>query len=904
MLTLSLHAIDLSDCAEKAVSFLQLQMMSDTRHFSTPVVPSNPIEPYTLLLAIDALGRRQIWAVETVEKPLKKASPLQVTSRPVFGDLVLEPLQLFVLPVESLTPLLFSEAATTVFPADFSTLRLAPAAFWGHTRLEVTSETTGLLDLLRFLRQAEANGLQTVLLDPYGAVKKAHLPHVQIIDLGRTHAFSLELWGVEALMAQVIQALPPRQEALAWQQWQSISAQHIFNPQGLHDLEALAMQTQSGLLLRVLQQFKQNHLFYEGPTQHCFDLLDALKTAQAEGKILVLDLSQIPVAFQTWVLPLLSESLRQAGQALHRFMLGFVQRHAMSPALATAEQNFLDTGANLVVMQSQAHSRMSWDAFRSSTVQHLLQWDREHRHLLYLSEASWGIPLRFAATESLTLQREGEELSPAETDFTEPLMGLWKDIDSLSPLPTVHADELSACYSSILGELSALEPKEEEEKEEEEASYSLDAPGLAFESLVVDSPHAIHPCLPETMLDEVSTYIEPESSLGTSLMSASPASEALLAPSLSYETELDFEAGLDQEEAVLGASFDPFQLQAPSEVLATFALPPEPVVVPEPQVFPEVEASPEAEAFVAVETPTELLLEEDTFYDALLSHPLVEAHDPNQPSSPFQELIEEADALHHMTLHLDVAQPQGDISLPVSEALEIITPPPEEQPPLVATDLDEFDFDLGVIHEAVNAEMNRVTQDTSDLPVFAAEPMRLDPEDPLGHFEFSMPVDVNPTDEDAHQVQSRPPLHEGMMSSPDFLVPELDGVASLSDPLLQSFQQELDDFDASPLLQDAPSTVQGQGSATSSMTPPPGLDAVPIEHTPFYTPAVQPPSVSASPEANLPFTVGMKVSHASYGMGVIHAIVDVENRHILSIVFEKAGKRLMDPALTPITLIV
>jgi hypothetical protein len=374
-------------------------------------------------------------------------------------------------------------------------------------------------------------------------------------------------------------------------------------------------------------------------------------------------------------------------------------------------------------------------------------------------------------------------------------------------------------------------------------------------------------------------------------MSASPASEALLAPSFSYES------GLDQEEAFLGASFDPFQLQAPSEALATLALPPEPVVVPEPQ------ASPKTEAFVVVETPTELLLEEETFYDALLSHPLVEAHDPNQPSSPFQELIEEADALHHMTLHLDVAQPQGDISLPVSEALEMIAPPPEEQPPLVATDLDDFDFDLGVIHEAVNAEMNRVTQDTSDLPVFATEPMRLDPEDPLGHFEFSMPVDVNPTDEDAHQVQSRTPLHEGMMSSPDFLVPELDGIASLSDPLLQSFQQELDDFDASPLLQDAPSTVQGQVSFTS-MTPPPGLDAVPIEHTPFYTPAVQPPAVSAAPETNLPFTVGMKVSHASYGMGVIHAIVDVENRHILSIVFEKAGKRLMDPALTPITLIV
>jgi len=32
----------------------------------------------------------------------------------------------------------------------------------------------------------------------------------------------------------------------------------------------------------------------------------------------------------------------------------------------------------------------------------------------------------------------------------------------------------------------------------------------------------------------------------------------------------------------------------------------------------------------------------------------------------------------------------------------------------------------------------------------------------------------------------------------------------------------------------------------------------------------------------------------------VHSVVDIENRKVLSIVFEKAGKRLIDPTLTSV----
>jgi hypothetical protein len=62
-----------------------------------------------------------------------------------------------------------------------------------------------------------------------------------------------------------------------------------------------------------------------------------------------------------------------------------------------------------------------------------------------------------------------------------------------------------------------------------------------------------------------------------------------------------------------------------------------------------------------------------------------------------------------------------------------------------------------------------------------------------------------------------------------------------------------------------------------------------------------PPSstvTEVAPKTGVAYSLGMRVRHDVYGEGVVHAVVEIENRRVLSIVFEKAGKRLIDPTLT------
>ncbi len=83
----------------------------------------------------------------------------------------------------------------------------------------------------------------------------------------------------------------------------------------------------------------------------------------------------------------------------------------------------------------------------------------------------------------------------------------------------------------------------------------------------------------------------------------------------------------------------------------------------------------------------------------------------------------------------------------------------------------------------------------------------------------------------------------------------------------------------------------------------PALPVAPNEVTPtaemlpIAARAVESPSM-----ASRPFQVGDKVRHAQYGMGIVQKVIPVEQSMILNITFEAVGKRLLDPALTQLTL--
>ncbi|MEB3207189.1 MAG: hypothetical protein VKK59_07605 [Vampirovibrionales bacterium] len=101
------------------------------------------------------------------------------------------------------------------------------------------------------------------------------------------------------------------------------------------------------------------------------------------------------------------------------------------------------------------------------------------------------------------------------------------------------------------------------------------------------------------------------------------------------------------------------------------------------------------------------------------------------------------------------------------------------------------------------------------------------------------------------------------------------------------------------------------------IAPPPGID---FSHLPSEQPT--PPLEGApTPKNPEPYTVnheasgeaaslsqalvnfmqGERVQHPQYGQGVVQSIIDMGNRTILNIQFDEAGKRLLDPNLSPLT---
>lgn len=57
-----------------------------------------------------------------------------------------------------------------------------------------------------------------------------------------------------------------------------------------------------------------------------------------------------------------------------------------------------------------------------------------------------------------------------------------------------------------------------------------------------------------------------------------------------------------------------------------------------------------------------------------------------------------------------------------------------------------------------------------------------------------------------------------------------------------------------------------------------------------------------SPEGLPAFKAGDKVRHASYGLGIVQKVIPMDDSVVLNVTFENVGKRLLDPALTQLTL--
>lgn len=1019
-MSFALNALNLDDLMPEALDFIHFSRHNSNVLLEIPHAQADALVLNALVLAVDAQNRRQLLKITDIESATNTEARLHLT--PVYGVPVLNVQSFFRVSAERLAALVLNTPEASLIDLQFPALRILMRDVYGQLRLESDQEERGLELLLSLLLNARQEGMHPLLFDGYGLLKRSQLPGIHLVELGRTHAFPVEAWGVERLIESWTKTLAPTQAEEAWKQWNSIAGQRIFRVQSLRELEEVFLSTQSGLLFRLLNQCKASKVFCEGEHQQSVHFMQELKHAESEGKLLVLDLSSVSVDFHAWIWELLNQALRHSMLPLSNILVGNISRNKTLPTLVEHEvHQLLEQGVNVVNLHP-LHKEPMADALKAGG-QHLLQVNASQSTALFLSELTLGIPLLFGDFPALpvdstqtgsqdvlapvlppnaspevvctdvdalpplevlaTLKRSSESEEPIEDPSSTPFQAIeppsvetapYKAMDRsfdeshddvlnsfssdlktsdnppvLETLQAHPAEEQVHHYNSILGEMpeewqTFLEAPLLNPSMGEEDPAPIDA------SEEIDSTHHIHPCLPDSMLEDVTPYLdesadsgfdEPEKAVLHMEYIIDGKEELKRKP---QSTEEALEQTLYQDESMFGQDFDPYYIPGldesfqdptrdllPSSLLgpiidrstletlqtlsleqpveASFELMSSPLA-PEGHLDVPDFSLDLTEDFTAEESPLaleeSLEFESEGFYDDLLNEPIIEDRSPQAteddaflPSAPSH--FNPQEQLEEMTSVFDAVQ-AGDVSLPVHQAVEVES--------LQLEDLDNFSFDLNIIEKAVHTEFNNMV---SEYPVSSEDFMgheeantvpKIDPEDPLAGFSFEMTHEASPVVEEDVSVTAEEQVPTGM---PEFLVPAYDEASLAEDDLIQSFQQELAEMDSGyvPLKgnqynQMAPMRTLADASHMPAITPPYSLDGVPVAHVPLYEYQEPVPVVPSPTQAVVDYSPGMEVQHEVYGLGVVHSVVDIENRKVLSIVFEKAGKRLIDPTLTSV----
>ena len=986
-MSFALNALNLDDLMPEALDFIHFSRHNSNVLLEIPHAQADALVLNALVLAVDAQNRRQLLKITDIESATNTEARLHLS--PVYGVPVLNVQSFFRVSAERLAALVLNTPEASLIDLQFPALRILMRDVYGQLRLESDQEERGLELLLSLLLNARQEGMHPLLFDGYGLLKRSQLPGIHLVELGRTHAFPVEAWGVERLIESWTKALAPTQAEEAWKQWNSIAGQRIFRVQSLRELEEVFLSTQSGLLFRLLNQCKASKVFCEGEHQQSVHFMQELKHAESEGKLLVLDLSSVSVDFHAWIWELLNQALRHSMLPLSNILVGNISRNKTLPTLVEHEvHQLLEQGVNVVNLHP-LHKEPMADALKTGG-QHLLQVNASQSTALFLSELTLGIPLLFGDFPALPplevfapLKRSSESEKPIEDPSSTPFQAIEPPSVEAAPYKAMnrsfdesHDDVLSSFssdlktsdkapvletlqahpaeeevhyYNSILGEMpeewqTFLEAPLLNPSKGEEDPAPIDA------SEEIDSTHHIHPCLPDSMLEEVSPYLdetadsgfdEPEKAALHTEYIINGKEELKRKPQNTAEA---LEQTLYQDESLFGQDFDPYYIPGldesfqdptrdllPSSLLgpiidrstletlqtlsleqpveASFELMSSPLA-PEAHLDVPDFSLDLTEDFTAEESPLaleeSLEFESEGFYDDLLNEPIIEDRSPQAteddaflPSAPSH--FNPQEQLEEMTSVFDAVQ-AGDVSLPVHQAVEVES--------LQLEDLDNFSFDLNIIEKAVHTEFNNMV---SEYPVSSEDFMgheeantvpKIDPEDPLAGFSFEMTHEASPVVEEDVSVTAEEQVPTGM---PAFLVPAYDEASLAEDDLIQSFQQELAEMDSGyvPLKgnqynQMAPMRTLADASHMPAITPPYSLDGVPVAHVPLYEYQEPVPVLPSPTQAVVDYSPGMEVQHEVYGLGVVHSVVDIENRKVLSIVFEKAGKRLIDPTLTSV----
>ena len=469
-------------------------------------------------------------------------------------------------------------------------------------------------------------------------------------------------------------------------------------------------------------------------------------------------------------------------------------------------------------------------------------------HGLTLQGATWA-GLRFALTPPPTapLATTSPGLGEGPTSPQPPR----------SPSPSVeHAPPMQAAafISQALHTPAAAGPLPvatappflEEAAVEEEATFTEPVEEVDEETLpTLDHPHALHPCLPEGYAEALDAEPEADAPAALALDIEAISGEDTLPLLLDTEALATEEAHMtpEEQEELFFLSFEGEVNQAAPLPVATASVP------------PSVVAQDEA-----------LLMGFDPYVDSGV--------DQNAPPPAPSMLPTASYALLEETLPESVGQ-EGD-ALDRSHSLPPVPLPPK---PTVLT--------------------------VAETPQEAWPGMDLGPSQPVSEAALAHPAlnelhgfvaTTQGQHAQRHQELDLPPLPQ---LDDDWDAPAV-SPASVN-PAAYGFEPEADSA-ASPAAAAPPTWPHWEGapgavpaaepSAVVAVANPAGMNKALSDLFPQTEPAAV---LSAAG-----FSQGQRVRHPQYGEGVVEAVVPLEDRAVLSIQFTQAGKRILDPQLSPL----
>jgi hypothetical protein len=837
---------------------------------------------------------------------------------------------------------------------------LHPSQLLASTFVNSTDKVVLAETMTSLLMQLRAMGKCPVVLDTLGLFSQLALPTVSVVPLGRAESpfFSLETYGVEALMSECIAQLPPPLQAGGWSQYAHVFGAVTQPVEDLGTLNRLLEKSGAGLLHRQLQRMEQRCLFAKRPQAQYFSIAQ-LVNQSPHAVLWVIDLSCFPTSVLPWLVETLTQEIMMLSLANHPLALGLLNADFQTNVsqLLPPEHPALQRG-NLPFIQGQWSKKQESTAlsFEKTAIPFnltinllapeglvVLQGELTQQLLLVLGLPPITVLHNASAAldnlaEADVINREVADLfeplpvsveafsavtqsAPPASEAEESLNALDWDLLDITLLPKQQAEDLltlepplplleqaqenldtkgsipteEANYNSILGQMPAQwRLILERELQKETASTLASAGGLppqtegphqVTEEALLPNPHALHPCLPDEMVADIETYYAtttPQAMPETPLMEQQAQQPAIPKSYLAEFLDAHLLDAVDEQMQEAYAPSATEYTENPSPAQGETSTHDHPLSLHEEHLvtFDEVvtDLTPMAMAKmnqVFEEQPEGFLMDDE----------MAIGHYHQQQALEHSDVTETNPLAFVATTNLSIIP---NTLRPADNA--ILVESPLELNHSAGDAFPMFDFDISALPPLT--AMLATQQD----PIQATVPSI---KDKVPHHQTSALIPTPTTPAVPRETTAEPTEHQThhdtVAISPTIPQKNWDTLLNQLDALTTTPTQP--QTSASTVQSVVPSTpslavvvADPFAASTSPIVNPTATDQEPV--------VVNSLSVVEMPSTLVNLAVGNRVRHDEYGVGTVQAVVPLEDRSVVSILFDLHGRRLLDPTLS------